>query len=304
MARAERGHHPVLVGEDHLEVVERRPACPAISRKADVGSSCLRSDRGTATPTGTLVVALGSGLALAAADRSWRLGPAAVLEGLQGLRHRLGLARGRHALRGDDDAALLVRVLQADRQALGEELLHRERGRAPAFVMSPWKAVDSRASATTAVVPPPMGRAAVGVYGQAAGLPEAVAAGDHLVGAGRGGDIDDRGVDGAVDGPGEVGVAASHGGSSPRSSAATSVARLEVAERAGDVLAVVGERGQVGVGEGQRDDLLALAPPSRSSSATAWRRPGSCPRRWCPSRSLDLVAARSSRRRWPAGPGR
>ena len=32
-----------------------------------------------------------------------------------------------------------------------------------AFVMSPWKAVDSRASATTAVVPPPMGRAALGV---------------------------------------------------------------------------------------------------------------------------------------------
>lgn len=36
----------------------------------------------------------------------------------------------------------------------------------PALVMSPWKAVDSRVSATTAVVPPPMGRAAEGVYGR------------------------------------------------------------------------------------------------------------------------------------------
>lgn len=34
----------------------------------------------------------------------------------------------------------------------------------PAFDISPWKAVESRASATTAVVPPPIGRAAVGVY--------------------------------------------------------------------------------------------------------------------------------------------
>ena len=32
------------------------------------------------------------------------------------------------------------------------------------MVRSPWKAVDIRESATTAVVPPPMGRAAEGVY--------------------------------------------------------------------------------------------------------------------------------------------
>jgi hypothetical protein len=35
-----------------------------------------------------------------------------------------------------------------------------------AVVRSPWKASESLLSATTAVVPPPIGRAAVGVYGR------------------------------------------------------------------------------------------------------------------------------------------
>ncbi|SCF71941.1 hypothetical protein GA0115255_104042 [Streptomyces sp. Ncost-T6T-2b] len=39
---------------------------------------------------------------------------------------------------------------------------------APALDMSPSNRVESRASATTAVVPPPIGRAALGVYGSAA----------------------------------------------------------------------------------------------------------------------------------------
>ena len=62
-------------------------------------------------------------------------------------------------------ATTMLRCLSGpggQRQRLGEELLDGERG-VPALVMSPWKAVESRASATTAVVPPPIGRAAVGV---------------------------------------------------------------------------------------------------------------------------------------------
>ncbi len=77
------------------------------------------------------------------------------------------------------------------------------------------------------------------------------------MGACRGGHVDDRRVDGAVHGPGEVG---GRGDVQHRLHGLLRLVggRPQLAQGARDVLALVGEGGDVRIGERQRHDLLAL----------------------------------------------
>lgn len=107
-------------------------------------------------------MALGSGLALAAAERfwesdqfpSWRALTAVAMvwawltEGM-----RCGATTMLRCLLGSCRST--IRLWARNSCTASVEL--------SAFAMSPSNAVDSLESATTAVVPPPMGRAAVGV---------------------------------------------------------------------------------------------------------------------------------------------
>ncbi len=133
----------------------------AICSKADRGSSCFRSDFGYADAEGTSVPAAGSGLDFAAAVRScgcdqvlfWRAATASAIVwawAADGVR-----CGATTTLRGRSVCRVRVRLWARKRCTAWVE--------ADAPVMSPSNTVDSRASATTAVVPPPMGRGAVGV---------------------------------------------------------------------------------------------------------------------------------------------
>src|SRR5690606_12932730 len=138
------------------------PCVRAICSYAARGTSCLRSAEGYAPAEGTRVAAAGSGLALAASVRSWdsdqvpsrRASRASAIV-------CAWLAEGMRC-----GATTMLRFLPVCRPSV--RLWARNRCvasvDADAFVRSPRKAVDRGASATTAVVPPPMGRAADGVY--------------------------------------------------------------------------------------------------------------------------------------------
>ena len=140
---------------------------------------------------------------------------------------------------------------------LGEEALYGERGRGPGLGQVALEgAGEARVGDQSGVAAAdgPGGGRGVGERGVA----QAVAAGDDVVGARGGGDVDDRGVDGAVDGPGVSRCSASVCRTVCDGVDGHARWRLRDGQRTGHVLAAVGERGQVGVGEGEGDDLLAL----------------------------------------------
>ena len=68
-------------GEDHLEVVELRPACPRSARRPSAAAPACAARRGTRAPTGPAWWRPRSGLALAAADEVRGLRPVSVLQG-------------------------------------------------------------------------------------------------------------------------------------------------------------------------------------------------------------------------------
>ncbi len=272
----------------------------AICANADCGSCCLRSVAGYEDAEGTLVVAPGSGLVSAAAVRScgwdqfesWRACSAFAIVWAW-------LADGMRC--GATTMLRCLSVLEGDRQALGEELLHGERGAAGRRHVAlegrgqPRVRDDRRGAAAD-------GAGRGGRVRQVAGLLQAVAAGDHLVGARRGGDLT---IDGST--APSTGQAKSVLGVTWRI-VSTVVGgnvggALEMAQGAGDVLAVVGDGGEVGVAEREGDDLLALdrvlefGEPLLGDRLTRAGRAGV-------AGALDAVARRSSRRRRPAGRGR
>ncbi len=127
------------------------------------GSSCRLSARGYCRAEGTFVVALGSGLAVVAVTRSepcdHRSSPSA--------RRALAMDSACEAVGIRCGATTTLRPVPG-RSWVTARVCARNlctaAVEAPARVMSPSKAVDSTASVTTAVVPPPIGRAAFGVY--------------------------------------------------------------------------------------------------------------------------------------------
>ncbi len=174
---------------------------------------------------------------------------------MQSGRHGLRLGDGRHPLGGDHDAPLLLRLLQGDRERLGEELLNGERGPLRADHVPLEGGGQERVAHHGRGAAVAQGAGRRGRVGQV--VADAVAAGDHLVGAGRGRDRHDGGVDGSLDGPGEVGGGL-HVEDGLDRHPGEGGGRLEVAQGAGNVLAVVGQGGEVGVGEGEGDDLAPL----------------------------------------------
>lgn len=144
--------------------------------------------------------------------------------------------------------------------------------------MSPSKAVDSTASETTAVVPPPIGRAAFGVYGRRSRM------------------LSLRAI--TLSAPAEVATSTIDGSTAPSAGQAYSADGFtwRIVSTVDSANCVAGRRwlrepetrlprcasdARSGSPYGS---AITLSPRTASprSSATAWRRPGSCPRRWCP----------------------
>ncbi|CAM5351654.1 hypothetical protein SAURM35S_03962 [Streptomyces aurantiogriseus] len=122
----------------------------------------MASEDGYFDRDGTFVVAPGSGLAVAAAASCW------VCDQVPPWRAVTASARAWAwlAVGIRCGATTMLRCLPVCK--FSARLCARNSWTASvdaeAFVRSSWNAVDSRVSATTAVVPPPMGRAAEGVY--------------------------------------------------------------------------------------------------------------------------------------------
>ncbi|CAM5345628.1 hypothetical protein SHIRM173S_00609 [Streptomyces hirsutus] len=122
----------------------------------------MRSEEGYEEAAGTSVVAAGSGSAFAAAVRSsdfdqfpsWTAFSASAIVWAW-------LAVG---VRCGATTTLRCRLVWRPSARLWARYRCTASVEVEALVMSPWNTVDSGASATIAVVPPPMGRAAEGVY--------------------------------------------------------------------------------------------------------------------------------------------